>query len=74
LVLVGAFSGLLAMANRRKKESKEHLVVTTWAKKPGESPVLTQTLVRKIDGRWVNDDDGITVHEVHASEEARLRD
>lgn len=73
LLLVGALSGVLAVSTRRRGASKEHLVVTTWTKQPGDSPVITQTLVRKIDGRWVNDDDGVTVHELRLSEEARLR-
>lgn len=67
LLALGAASGVLAMAGRRRRTS-DHLVVTVWSKNPGESTPLTQTLVRKIDGRWINADDGFTVNEVRVKE------
>ena len=63
LLAVGAFSGVLAVAARRKREPQQ-LVVRVWSQKPGESSVIAQTLVQKIDGGWVNQDEGYTVHEL----------
>lgn len=68
LVLVGGLSGLLAMAARRKREP-EQLLVKVWTQKPGESSVISETLVTKINGVWVNSEDGYSVHELRIQKE-----